>query len=161
MWGIRPKYEARVTNLGSGGLSQGENDGSPMKRTLFILVLGAVLGATGWHFYQRTFHPAMAQRTGDLAERTRESAVETKDQAVSAAKTVGEQLGDAGIIALIKGKYVMDNDLSALAIGVRCIQGHVTLTGSAKSPELIARATEVARQTKGVTGVTSKLTVKN
>jgi hyperosmotically inducible periplasmic protein len=132
-----------------------------MKKTLLILLLGAVLGAAGWHFYQRTFHPTVAQRTGDLAERTRESAAETKDQAIATAKTVGGQLGDAGIITLIKGKYVMDKDLSALAIGVQCVHGHVTLTGSAESPELIARAAEVARQTKGVTGVTSKLTVKN
>jgi osmotically-inducible protein OsmY len=132
-----------------------------MKKNLFILLLGVVLGAVGWHFYQRAYHPTMAQRTGDLAERTRESASGTKEQAIATAKTVGGQLGDAGVIALIKGKYLVDKDLSALAIGVQCVHGQVTLTGSAESPELIDRAVEVARQTKGVTGVTSKLTVKN
>ncbi|HEY8994904.1 MAG TPA: BON domain-containing protein [Lacunisphaera sp.] len=132
-----------------------------MRKSLFILLIGAVLGAVGWHFYQRTFQPTVAQRAGDLATRTRESAVETKDQALATARTVGGELSDAGIIAVIKGKYVVDRDLSALAIGVKCDHGHVTLTGSAESPELIARAVEVARQTNGVSGVTSQLTVKN
>lgn len=132
-----------------------------MIKTLFLLLCGAILGAAGWHFYQRSFHPTVAQRTSDLAERTRETAAETKEHALSTARNVGEGLGDAGIVALIKGKYVIDRDLSALAIGVECVHGHVTLTGSAESPALIARAADVARQTKGVTGVTSKLTVKN
>ena len=129
-----------------------------MKKTLLLLLIGAVLGAAGWHFYQHSLHP---QRTGNLAERPRESAAETEEQALATARNLGGDLGDAGIIALIKGKYVVDRDLSALAIGVQCRHGHVTLTGSAESQALIARATEVARQTKGVTGVTSKLTVKN
>lgn len=111
-----------------------------MKKILLLLLLGAVLGTTGWQFYQSRFPPSgTAQRTGDLAGR----------------------LGDAGIVALIKGKYLVDRDLSSLAIGVDCAHGRVTLTGSAASPELIVRATQIARQTKGVTDVTSLLTVKN
>ncbi len=132
-----------------------------MKRKLIILLLGIALGAAGWHLYQHTFQPTVAQRAGDLAGRTREAAAETKDQSAASARALGENLGDAGIVALIKGKYLLDKDLSALAISVECSHGKVMLTGTAESPERIARAVEIARQTKGVTDVTSRLTVKN
>jgi len=125
-----------------------------MKRTLLILIVGAVLGVLAWRFYEKKFNPTLAQRT-------REVAGETKQQAAASARAVGTHLGDAGIVALIKGKYLMDKELSALAIGIDCQHGQVTLTGSAESPELVARATKIARETKGVTGVSSKLTVKN
>jgi osmotically-inducible protein OsmY len=128
---------------------------------LLILLLGIALGVAGWHFYQRTFHPSVAQRAGDLAGRTREAAAETKQQTAASARAIGENLGDAGIVALIKGKYLLDKDLSALAISVECTDGKVTLTGTAESAERIARAVEIARQTKGVADVTSRLTVKN
>lgn len=132
-----------------------------MKSKLIILLLGIALGAGGWHLYQRTFHPTVAQRAGDLAGRTREVATETKEQTAASARALGENLGDAGIVALIKGKYLLDKDLSALAISVECTNGRVLLSGTAESPERIARAVEIARQTKGVTEVTSQLTVKN
>jgi osmotically-inducible protein OsmY len=86
---------------------------------------------------------------------------ETKEQASASARVVGSHLGDAGIVALSKGKYLMDKELSALAIGIECRQGRVTLTGSAESPDLVARATKIARETKGVMSVSSKLTVRN
>ncbi len=132
-----------------------------MKKSLLILLLGILAGALGWHYYQRTHQPTLAQRTGDLVDRTRDAASATKQKAASSAKEVGEYIGDAGIVTLIKGKYVMDRDLSALAIGVECKDGQVTLTGTAASPELIVRAGEIARETKGVNEVTSRLTVKN
>lgn len=132
-----------------------------MKRKLLILLLGIALGAAGWHLYQRTFHPTVGQRAGDLAGRAREAAGETREQSAATARALGENLGDAGIVALIKGKYLLDKDLSALAISVECTNGRVMLTGTAESPERIARAVEIARQTKGVTDVTSRLTVKN
>lgn len=132
-----------------------------MKKPIFILLLGILIGALGWRYYQRTNHPTLTQRTGEIAERTRDVAAETKHQATASAKELGGQLGDASIITLIKGKYVMERDLSALAIKVECNDGVVTLTGTVTSPELMLRAGELARQTKGVTAVNSHLTVKN
>ncbi len=131
-----------------------------MKRKLILLLLGIALGVGGWHLYQRTFHPTVAQRAGGLAERTREAASETKQHTAATARALGENLGDAGIVALIKGKYLLDKDLSTLAITVECTNGKVMLTGTAQSSELITRAVEIARRTKGVTDVTSRLTVK-
>lgn len=132
-----------------------------MKKFLLLLLLGILIGALGWRYYQRAYHPTLTQRTGDLADRTREAAAGTKQQATSSAKELGGQIGDASIITLIKGKYVMDRDLSALAIKVECTNGHVTLTGTVASPELMVRAAGIARQTKGVTEVTARLTVKS
>lgn len=124
-----------------------------MKKSLLILLLGILIGALGWRYYQRVYQPTFAQRTQEVA-------AGAKQQATASAKGVGEYMGDAGIIALIKGKYVMDPDFSVLAIGVECTNGQVLLTGSVASPKLVTRAIEIAQQTKGVAGVTSKLTVK-
>jgi osmotically-inducible protein OsmY len=62
---------------------------------------------------------------------------------------------------VIKGKYLLDKDLSTLAITVNCHNGKVVLTGSAGSPELITRAADLARNTDGVHAVNNQLTVKN
>ncbi|MFZ5496766.1 MAG: BON domain-containing protein [Verrucomicrobiota bacterium] len=131
-----------------------------MKKSVFIFVVGLALGALGWHFYQRKFPPTMGQRAGDMAERTREAAAGAKEQAASSARELGEDLSDAGIIARIKGKYLVERDISALAISVECTNGHVTLNGVVKTPELIERAGRIARETSGVSGVTVNLIVK-
>ena len=123
-----------------------------MKKSFLILLLGILIGTLGWRY---------CQRTGDLVDRTRETAAGTTRQAATSAREMGGRLGDAGIIAFIKGQYMMDRDLSALSIRVECTNGHVILTGTAASPELMTRAADLARQTKGVTEVTSRLTVKN
>ena len=77
------------------------------------------------------------------------------------AKAVGERLDDARIIAVIKGKYVVEKDLSTFAINVDCSDGAVKLTGSVASFELIGRAVTLALQTGGVHRVDSQLVVKN
>ena len=71
----------------------------------------------------------------------------------------GQSLSNARIAAVIKGKYALEDDLSARAINVDADAGKVTLRGTAKSPELIARAIALALDTDGVTSVDSQLTV--
>jgi hyperosmotically inducible periplasmic protein len=132
-----------------------------MKKSLFVFLLGVVLGALGWHVYQRKFHPTLTQRAGAVTERTREAAAEARDQTASSARELGGELGDAGIVARIKGKYLLDPDISTLAIRVTCEQGHVTLSGVVDSPALVERAARLARETGGVKGVTADLVVKN
>ncbi len=122
-----------------------------MKKLVLILLLVILIGVLGWRYYQHT----------ELADRAREAAAGTKQQAAVTAKELGGQLGDVGIITLIKGKYMMDRDLSALAISVECTNGQVTLKGTVTAPGLMQRAADLARQTKGVTGVTSHLAVKS
>jgi osmotically-inducible protein OsmY len=132
-----------------------------MKKIIICLLLGVILGALGWNYYQNTRNPMVARRTEDLADRARDKAAGVKDAVAERSRAVGGRIDDDRIIAVIKTKLLMDKDLSALAISVECTEGNVVLTGSAASPDLIMRAVELARQTKGVRDVASKLQVKN
>lgn len=129
-------------------------------KTLFILLLGAVLGIAGYQYYLRTEHPTVAQRAGDVTDATRHKATEVKDVVVEKSKAVGEKMDDARIVGVIKGKYLLDKDLSVLAISVSCADGHVTLAGSAETSALVSRAVALARETSGVTRVESLVKVK-
>lgn len=130
-------------------------------KTFILLLIGAILGIAGYHYYQRTYHPTLAQRADAAADTTKDKAGDFKDAVVEKSKKVGETMDDARITTAIKGKYIIDKDLSALAISVSCKDGHVLLTGSVASEELGARAARLARETSGVVGVTSRLVVKN
>ena len=157
-----------------------------MKSALFFLLIGAILGAVGWRYYQRTQNPTPGQRVERLVDQARDGARDTKETVTanaadrkltpgnieeelaktgrvvrSKARIVGDRIDDARIIAVIKGKYVIDEKLSALAITVDCRDGAVTLTGSAPSPESIGRAVTLALETHGVHDVVSQLVVKS
>src|ERR1700676_917130 len=60
---------------------------------------------------------------------------------------------------IIKAKYVLDHDLSAIDISVDSQDGDVALGGTVSSPELVGKAVVLALDTDGVRGVTSKITV--
>ena len=123
--------------------------------------------------------------SNDLATKTRDSAERMKDSVsdklvewhltsddikADLAKTgevvrtkaaaVGDRIGDARVVAVVKAKYVLDRDLSALDINIDCRDGEVTLHGTVATPELVGRATALALDTDGVHRVTSKLKVK-
>ena len=157
-----------------------------MKTAFFLLLIGAIAGAVGWNYYEHSQHPTLAQRADNVADKTREAAVDTKDAVAakaedwkltptnikeelaktgqvvrSKAKGVGEIIDDARITAVIRGKYLVDSNLSTLAIGVSCQDGDIKLTGSVTSEEHIARAVTLALQTHGVHNVVSQLVVKN
>ena len=157
-----------------------------MKTALICLLIGAILGAVGLRYYQRAQDPSLAQRAENLADQTRAAARDAKEAVAgkaedwkltpdnikdelaktgrvvrSKAGVVGDRIDDARIMTVIKGKYVMDERLSALAITVNCNDGAVTLTGSATSPENIGRAVTLALETSGVHNVVSQLVVKN
>jgi osmotically-inducible protein OsmY len=72
----------------------------------------------------------------------------------------GEKIADARILTVIKAKYVLDRELSALEINVDCQDGRVALRGTVASADLIAKAVALALDTNGVIGVTSTLAVK-
>jgi osmotically-inducible protein OsmY len=156
-----------------------------MKTLLVLLVLGVIASAFGWQYYQHHQKPAIAERAAWLGERTRTAAMEGKDlvsakarewkltpedirdeltktgQVVrSRAVAVGEKLDDVRIIAVIKGKYVAEKNLSSFDIAVECDDGAVKLTGSVNSSAQIGRAVELALQTPGVHHVISNLSLK-
>ena len=155
-------------------------------KTLFVLLFGAIIGVVGWRYYVRTQNPSLNQRVEHLGDKTRETAIEAREAVASKtedwklnteaikeelaktgqvvrtkAKAAGEVIGDARIITVIKGKYVMEKELSAFAISVDCQDGQVRLTGSVSSADYIGRAVKLALETGGVHNVVSQLVVKN
>ncbi|MGH8017564.1 MAG: BON domain-containing protein [Opitutaceae bacterium] len=72
---------------------------------------------------------------------------------------LAEETSDVRIIALIKAKYTLDEQLSARQIAVGCKDGHVTLTGTVASAEQVGRAIVLALDTEGVLDVDSSLRV--
>jgi osmotically-inducible protein OsmY len=99
---------------------------------------------TEWHLTPDDIKDDLA-KTGQV--------VRTKAQAV------GEKIADARIVTVIKAKYVLDHDLSAIDISVDSQDGEVALGGMVASPELIGKAVVLALDTDGVRGVTSKISV--
>jgi osmotically-inducible protein OsmY len=99
---------------------------------------------TEWHLTSDDIKNDLA-KTGEV--------VRTKTQAV------GEKIADARIVTVIKSKYVLDHDLSAIDISVSSQDGEVALGGTVASPELVGKAVVLALDTDGVHGVTSKITV--
>lgn len=134
---------------------------STVMKTFLILILGALIGIAAYRYYESTRHPTLGDRTDRVIDSTRDNASELKDKVVEGSRKVGERVDDARIVTAIKGKYVLDKDLSALAISVSCRDGRVVLTGSVNSADLVARAMNLARETSGVADVTSQLVVRN
>ncbi|MBW7894805.1 MAG: BON domain-containing protein [Opitutaceae bacterium] len=72
---------------------------------------------------------------------------------------VGSAISDARILSVIKAKFVLDRDLSALAINVDVTAGEVVLQGNVPSADLIGKAIALTLDTDGVRNVTAKLAV--
>lgn len=66
---------------------------------------------------------------------------------------------DAAVTARINSRYVRDGLVSAMDVNVDTHNGVVTLRGTVPSDQAAHRAVELARTTKGVTRVVSRLTV--
>ena len=66
---------------------------------------------------------------------------------------------DARIALLVRQKFTGDVHLSLWDIGVTCGGGHVVISGTVPSPELVSKAVVLAMETPGVRKVTSTLAV--
>jgi osmotically-inducible protein OsmY len=156
-----------------------------MKTLFVVLILGVIAGTFGWQYYQRSQKPTIAERANALAERTKETAIQTKEAVVAQADewqltpdnikdelgktgrvvrsrtiSVGERMDDARIVTVIKGKLVVEKNLSVLDIDVECHDGAVKLSGKVESTAQIGQAVILALQTSGVHDVISDLAVK-
>jgi osmotically-inducible protein OsmY len=156
-----------------------------MKTILVLLLLGFVIGTACWVVYKQDERPAPVKLAGKIAGDARAAVTEVKaaveDRAEdwkltpasiraelaktgrivrTNAKALGEHIDDARIITVLKGKFVVEKNLSTFAISVSCTGGDVVLTGSVASEEYIARAVQLALQTAGVHQVVSRLEVK-
>lgn len=86
----------------------------------------------------------------------------SKDAQVSgsqAATTMGEKIDDAVITTAVNVSLAKDPDLSAIKINVDTKDGVVTLNGPAPTAAAKDKATELARQVKGVASVNNQLVV--
>lgn len=68
-------------------------------------------------------------------------------------RTAGEAVGDAWITTKVKSKLLADGDVSGLDISVETRNNVVYLSGEAESQTQVTRASELARDTEGVTRV--------
>ena len=70
-----------------------------------------------------------------------------------------QTVDDAAITAKVKAKFAADDTVKARKIDVDTMRGYVTLYGDVHSAREAERAVGIARDTAGVTGVTSHLHV--
>lgn len=159
-----------------------------MKTAFIFFLLGAIAGGVTLYLYKDS-PPApsegeVAARTPSLADKARATAADARDSITrkleewdldtdaikrdlakggeivrSKAKVAGEKITDARIITVIKAKYVVERDLSAMDIRVSCTDGAVTLAGTVPTAEHLGRAVAIALDTDGVHNVVSQITL--
>lgn len=107
---------------------------------------------------------AGASAAVELRDASAKAAVVTQ-QAVEAtaraASRIAEKLEDAAITAKVTTGLAADKDLSASRIDVSTQDGVVTLKGRAPGAPARERASEIARNVKGVTGVNNQLNAQS
>lgn len=87
----------------------------------------------------------------------------TKDARASgsqASTTMGEKIDDAVITTSVNASFAKDADLSAIKINVDTKDGVVTLNGPAPTAAAKDKATDLAKQVKGVASVNNQLVIK-
>jgi len=124
-----------------------------MMKRLFVVIcgVGVVLVTAG---------PVAAQAAPTAKEKTVAAGEKTKDATKSAAKKTATVLTDAEITAAVKTKLLADTTVGGLKIDVDTAHGVVTLTGPVKSATEKTEAIRLAKETKGVKKVVSKLTME-
>lgn len=72
----------------------------------------------------------------------------------------GEYVDDSWITTKVKSQLVTESDTKARNISVETRDGKVTLSGTAESWDESYKAAEIARNTKGVTGVQNDIRIQ-
>lgn len=96
---------------------------------------------------------------GGLDDAAQAKARESARDAEPKADAAVEAVGDAGITAKVKTKFLADTKISGLKIDVDTTDNVVTLSGTVPSSAERARAVSVAKDTDGVKSVVNKLKV--
>lgn len=99
-----------------------------------------------------------AERAGEKLENKMDQvAKEAREQTAIASRA----MDDAGITAAIKAGILAEPGLEVLKIDVDTVQGVVTLTGSADSPQNVEKATLIASSVQGVKAVDNRVAVSS
>ena len=77
----------------------------------------------------------------------------------SSAGTAAPSAADSAISGQIRQAFSSDKDVSQFAVGIRTIDGTVTLSGTVNSYTVRDRAVEIATNTNGVTAVRNRISV--
>src|SRR5690242_16936275 len=93
--------------------------------------------------------------------KTKSTATHAKESTKSTASKTGEVIDDAAITTAVKTKLLADSKVGGLKIDVDTSNGVVTLTGPVTSTAERTQALKLARGTKGVKRVVSKLTLEH
>jgi osmotically-inducible protein OsmY len=155
-----------------------------MKRMLLGFVLGVCAGAFGyWYLDQpstsgqvdtaRTSVTGAADRvksavqskvgeirTEDIKRELERGGMVVREKITKAGAAISDATADARTTAAIKGKLLKEPGLSSLSISVDTTDGLVTLSGTARSHDDVAKAVRLALETEGVRKVVSTLQVK-
>ncbi len=79
---------------------------------------------------------------------------------VSTSRTTASQSSsDSQISATIRQQYSGDAEIRDFALGIRTVSGRVTLTGTVGGYDVRDRVVEIAKNTRGVTSVDSRVVV--
>jgi osmotically-inducible protein OsmY len=100
------------------------------------------------------------QAAKDAGNAMKEASKDAQATGSQASTTLGEKIDDVTITATVSTGLAKDPDLSAIKINVDTKDGVVTLNGPAPSAAAKDKATDIAKQVKGVTSVNNQLVVK-
>lgn len=149
-----------------------------MKKILFGLILGIVVGAWGHAIYQKAPERRNAGansgnsapeagrifrdiRVEDVRQELERTGMVIRQKAAQVGAFIAEATADARITAAIKGRLLSEPGVSSMGIDVNTTGGLVTLAGTVGSHEEVARAMRTALETEGVVKVVSTLQVKS
>ena len=90
----------------------------------------------------------------------KQAAKDAQASVSQASTTLGKKIDDLAITAAVSSDLAKDLDLSAIKISVDTKDGIVTLNGPAPTVAAKDKATNIARQVKGVSSVNNQLVVK-
>lgn len=111
---------------------------------------------------RQTAHDAKEKsedKAHDAKAKSEDAAHDAKVKSERAADKTGDALTDAAITSEVKTKFLAEPGVSGLAIDVDTNNGVVTLSGNVKSKAEATKAVTIARNSKGVKRVVSKLKV--
>lgn len=117
--------------------------------------------------YQRAADERTDSATARSTEESRDAAARARaagESVADATRAMGagamDKVDDATITTKVNAALAADKDLAAIKIDVDTKNGVVTLTGPAPSADARERATDLAKNVKGVSSVNNQLTVK-
>lgn len=100
------------------------------------------------------------QAGAEVKQDTKETTAGAADATREMGAAAGDRIDDATITSKVNAELATDKDLSAIRIDVDTKDGVVTLSGPAPSATARERASELARNVKGVNSVNNQLTIK-